>query len=136
MDIGCGDGYFLRRSQCDERFGLDILLGDEVKDKLDFQDSYFDYVTMLAVIEHISEPEAIIKEIARILKPGGKCIITTPKSSSRWMLKLYARDIDEEHKSYFNFNEIKAITEGILEVVGHHVFCFGFNQAFCLRKTK
>lgn len=36
LDIGCGDGYFLRRSKSRERFGLDMLLGDEIKDKLDF----------------------------------------------------------------------------------------------------
>jgi SAM-dependent methyltransferase len=136
LDIGCGDGYFLRRSKCDERFGLDILLGDEVKDKLDFQDSYFDYVTMLAVIEHLAQPMAIIKEIARILKPGGKCIITTPKKSSSWILKLYARDIDQEHESYFDLARIKAITEGALQLEEYHVFCLGFNQAFCLSKPE
>ena len=28
LDIGCGDGYFLKRSKCTERCGLDKLLGD------------------------------------------------------------------------------------------------------------
>ena len=53
LDIGCGDGYFIKRSRCQERYGLDKLLGDEVTDTLDFPDEFFDYVTMLAVIEHI-----------------------------------------------------------------------------------
>ena len=35
LDIGCGDGYFLRRSKCKERIGLDKLLGDDIKDRLD-----------------------------------------------------------------------------------------------------
>ena len=68
LDIGCGDGYFLRRSKCEQRYGLDRLLGDEVINKLDFSDSYFDYVTMLAVIEHLSQPEDIFKEVWRVLK--------------------------------------------------------------------
>ena len=102
LDIGCGDGYFLRRSKCQERFGLDKLLGDEVIDKLDFPDSYFDYVTMLAVIEHISCPESIFKEVARVLKTGGRFIITTPRKSADLLIKIYAKGIDEEHKSYFD----------------------------------
>jgi hypothetical protein len=30
LDIGCGDGYFIKRSKCWERYGMDKLLGDEV----------------------------------------------------------------------------------------------------------
>ncbi|MFQ5672462.1 MAG: methyltransferase domain-containing protein [Nitrospinales bacterium] len=134
LDIGCGDGYFLRRSRCEERYGLDKLLGDEVKDTLDFPDAYFDYVTLLAVVEHLPNPGALLEEIARVLKPGGKLILTTPKQSAEWILKLYARDIEEEHETYFDPDTIEKLSAGIFELVGHHTFIFGLNQAFCLRK--
>jgi ubiquinone/menaquinone biosynthesis C-methylase UbiE len=134
LDIGCGDGFFLRRSKCKERFGLDKLLGDEVNDKLDFPDSYFDYVTMLAVIEHLSNPEDIMKEVARVLKPGGYFIITTPRQAAEWLIKIYAKNIDEEHKSYFDYDRMKGLAGVMFDIVGYHKFIFGLNQVFCLQK--
>lgn len=134
LDIGCGDGYFLRRSKCQERFGLDRLLGDNITDKLDFADSYFDYVTMLAVVEHFHSPEDIFKEVARVLKPGGRFIITTPRKSADLLIKVYAKNIDEEHLSYFNCDRIKELAGTMFEIVGHHNFIFGLNQVFCLKK--
>ena len=106
LDIGCGDGYFLRRSKCEQRYGLDRLLGDEVIDKLDFSDSYFDYVTMLAVIEHLSQPEDIFKEVWRVLKTGGRFIITTPRKSAnhgyatKWVVKNLEQIEAIERKVY------------------------------------
>ncbi len=32
LDIGCGDGYLLKRSICQERYGLDRLYGDDISD--------------------------------------------------------------------------------------------------------
>ncbi|MHC4572432.1 MAG: class I SAM-dependent methyltransferase [Planctomycetota bacterium] len=134
LDIGCGDGYFLRRSKCEERYGLDKLLGDEVTDKLDFSDSYFDYITMLAVIEHLSRPEDIFKEVCRVLKTGGRFIITTPRKSAEFLIKIYAKNIDEEHESYFDYDRIKKLAGTMFDITGHHTFIFGMNQAFCLEK--
>jgi len=134
LDIGCGDGYFLRRSKCQERFGLDKLLGDEVVDKLDFSDSYFDYVTMLAVIEHVACPESIFKEVARVLKTGGRFIVTTPRKSADSLIKIYAKDIDEEHVSYFDYDRMKKLSGKIFEIIAYHKFIFGLNQVFCFEK--
>ncbi len=132
LDIGCGDGFFLHRSGCEERFGLDKLLGDEVTDRLDFPDDYFDYVTMLAVIEHIPEPEALAGEISRVLRPGGRLVITTPRKAAEPLMRLYARGVEEEHESYFDYERIEKLFKPMLAVVGHHTFIFGLNQVFCL----
>jgi SAM-dependent methyltransferase len=134
LDIGCGDGYFLRRSKCQERYGLDKLLGDEVTDKLDFPDSYFDYVTMLAVIEHISCPEDIFKEVARVLKTGGRFIITTPRKSADLLIKIYAKNIDEEHESYFDYDRMAQLAGTTFEIITYRRFLFGLNQLFCFEK--
>ncbi len=134
LDIGCGDGYFLERCRCQEKIGLDKLLGDNIVDKLDFGDGYFDYVTMLAVIEHVPEPEKIFKEVARVLKPGGRFILTTPKKAAEWLLKIYAKDIDQEHESYFDLERMKKLAGDMFEITGYHKFIFGLNQVFCLQK--
>ncbi len=135
LDIGCGDGYFLRRSKCRERIGLDKLLGDEVSDKLDFPDHHFDYVTMLAVIEHVVEPRPLLAEIARVLRPGGRLVLTTPKRAAEALISLYVKDIEEQHETYFDLAAIRDLAGDRFEVVGHHTFILGLNQAFCLQAT-
>lgn len=136
LDIGCGDGYFLRRSPCRERYGLDSLLGDHVTDRLDFPSSHFDYVTMLAVIEHIPEPRRLVIEIARVLRPGGRLIMTTPKSAADALIRLYVSDIDEQHETYFDARSLAALCEPELVLLEHHRFILGLNQAFCFEAVK
>ncbi len=134
LDIGCGDGYFIRRSPCSERYGLDRCWGDEVKDSLDFPDSYFDYVTMLAFIEHVKNPDPLVAEVYRVLKPEGKLVITTPKKQAEFLIRLYVRDIDEEHSSYHDLDSISRLAGSRFRLTGYHTFIFGLNQVFCLEK--
>lgn len=137
LDLGCGDGYFLYRwTKCKERYGLDKLLGDEIEGSLDFPDNYFDYVTMLAVIEHLSQPEKLIREIWRVLKPNGKLIITTPKMIAEFFIKFYYPNIKKEHKYYFDLFRIKRIFGNGFKLCGYHTFALGLNQAFCLQKIE
>lgn len=41
-------------------------------------DNSFDHVVVFQVIEHIKDDDLFVKEIYRVLKPGGKCYFTTP----------------------------------------------------------
>ena len=61
------------------------------------QDNSYDVIVSFQVIEHIKKDRAYLKEIHRLLKPGGKAIITTPnreKSLSRnpWHIREYRAD--------------------------------------------
>jgi len=57
------------------------------EDKLPFADNFFDCVLFLEIIEHfIKNPINALTEIARVLRPGGKLILTTDNSHS--MVKL------------------------------------------------
>jgi SAM-dependent methyltransferase len=47
--------------------------------KLPFPTEIFDVAVMADVIEHLDEPESALEEAARVLKPGGVLILTTPK---------------------------------------------------------
>ncbi|MFH1593969.1 MAG: class I SAM-dependent methyltransferase [Candidatus Omnitrophota bacterium] len=134
LDIGCGDGYFLRRSKCKERFGLDRLWGDEVKDKLNFSDNYFDYVTLLAVIEHIGSPQKLISEIARVLKPNGILIITTPLKTAEGLMKMYAKEIETNHVFYCDLPKMEDLVKQDFVIQDYHRFLFGFNQIFYMIK--
>jgi 2-polyprenyl-3-methyl-5-hydroxy-6-metoxy-1,4-benzoquinol methylase len=93
LDIGCGIGatlaYHKARGceavgiEADENvqaiakhYGLDIRAG--IFDGTQFDSNYFDFVTLDQVAEHVTDPHALMRGVARVLKPGGKTVITTP----------------------------------------------------------
>jgi 2-polyprenyl-3-methyl-5-hydroxy-6-metoxy-1,4-benzoquinol methylase len=100
LDYGCGDGALLgmlhRRvgSGGYDLHGFDpntlgaelavaALAANGVKATIHgslaaIPDAHFDRVVCTEVIEHVSEPEALLREIARVLKPGGRAVVTTP----------------------------------------------------------
>jgi ubiquinone/menaquinone biosynthesis C-methylase UbiE len=47
-------------------------------DCLPFADRSFNLVTLNMVVEHLTKPEVVFTEIARILEPGGKLVLLTP----------------------------------------------------------
>lgn len=51
-----------------------------VKDalSLDYPDNHFDVVLSIDVIEHVSDSRQLLREVARVLKPGGTALITFP----------------------------------------------------------
>jgi SAM-dependent methyltransferase len=105
-----------------------------VEDGIPFPDGAFDIVTMLAVIEHLKDPAPVIDEVARVLAPGGRFVLTTPKRAAEWIIALYARDIGDEHAHYYTVDSLRALTGDHFDVVAADTFCLGLNQVFCLRK--
>lgn len=53
---------------------LELLIADAAE--LPLEDSSFDYVITIWMLEHAEAPRAILKEALRVLKPGGKLILT------------------------------------------------------------
>lgn len=58
----------------------------EYGEKLHFKDNYFDAVVSLSAFEHVFQPELVMNEMLRVLKPGGFLIIVCPSYSSFWEL--------------------------------------------------
>jgi len=58
-------------------------------DTLPFPDDSFDAVVMIEVIEHVVDKERLFREINRVLKPGGKLLVTTPNPEC-WPLRFEA----------------------------------------------
>lgn len=102
LDFGCGEGYgtAMLAGHVGEAVGVDV---DEPAiahatakhasarcrylryggERLPFDDGAFDGVVSFQVLEHIRTPELYASEAARVLKPGGRFILTTPNRANR-----------------------------------------------------
>jgi ubiquinone/menaquinone biosynthesis C-methylase UbiE len=65
-------------------------------------DNTFDVIFSAGLLEHFSEPEKMVKEMARILKPGGLLIIQIPNfhtGSLMWLIEdiVFRREMSETH---------------------------------------
>ncbi len=58
--------------------GTDFQRADFESDELPWQDSTFDAITCMHVVEHLSNPRHLLRQSARLLKPGGRMYIETP----------------------------------------------------------
>lgn len=97
LDIGCLDGTFsmLLGNQlgANEVYGIDIsptnvreaqaqgcnaIISDIDTEHLPYENESFDLIHVGDVIEHLYNPDNLLKEIYRLLSKDGICIITTP----------------------------------------------------------
>lgn len=101
LDLGCGKGKYknIILTRATKYMGAD-LYGDENIDirtnakKTPFEDSSFDSIVCLQVLEHIDEPHKVINECFRILRKGGYIILTTP-----WLYPFHGEPDD-----YYRFS--------------------------------
>src|SRR5271166_1429589 len=88
LDAGCGeDAPFTRRFSSEAAvIGIDLcrnlprdlqtVCGDLAR--LPFRDNTFSLVFSRSVFEHLTDPDQVMEEVRRTLKPGGFCVILTP----------------------------------------------------------
>ncbi len=86
LDLGCGDGRSLGRFG--PTIGVDLLPGlaavaagrgpvaiADAARGLPFADAVFDGVYAVLVLEHLPDPAPVIAEMARVVRPGGWCVL-------------------------------------------------------------
>lgn len=86
LDIGCGTKpYRDLFAQVEWNIGMELpgngspdVFGDALR--LPFRAEAFDTVLCNEVLEHVTEPSALIAEVTRVLKPGGHVLLTTPQT--------------------------------------------------------
>jgi len=105
LDIGCGFGealgYHADRGcnvygvetdknilRVSKKYNYNVHVGSF--DAAQYQPKYFDYVTMDQVIEHMVSPLNSLRDISKILRPGGYLVISTPNVKG-WGAKLFRR---------------------------------------------
>jgi 2-polyprenyl-3-methyl-5-hydroxy-6-metoxy-1,4-benzoquinol methylase len=154
-DIGCGEGYILSKINSPEIVGVDISdtaleMASKITnaklvranaESLPFSDSYFDAALCSEILEHTQNPRKVVLELSRIVKPGGKIIISVPNEpfinrikDAIWNLGLFdilfpnvpKRQDDEWHLHSFDLKVLKKNCSGILDIVKVEATPFSF----------
>lgn len=82
MERGYSDIHCLDINAQDFKLTGVNFLKHDVTHPLPYPDNYFDYAFSIEGIEHFETPFLFIKELCRVLKPGGKLYISTPNTFS------------------------------------------------------
>jgi len=143
VDLGCGDGRraalllpFVRRVSGvdhqerplrfarllvdDDRLGL---VRQDIVDALPFRSGSVDLVTAFELVEHVPLDAArgILREAGRILRPGGRLIVTTPNRRSLHN-RVWGHRLNPKHCHEVSLPELRALVEqagfAVLELTG------------------
>ncbi len=127
LEIGCSTGEMLAAAgssfkamgvEADEKssrvarsHGLDVFSGTLTDAR--FPDRHFDAAVMYHVIEHVPSPREELRELRRIIKPGGWLVLETPNIATAWYRLLGARwrQIIPDHIFFFTPETITRLCE-------------------------
>jgi 2-polyprenyl-3-methyl-5-hydroxy-6-metoxy-1,4-benzoquinol methylase len=137
LEVGCGEGWLLAAAQAAgfevsgldfsddglKRFHPDLLhratFGDafENLERLIDAGAQFEVVAMEHVLEHVLDPEQLLRRLPRLIAPGGVCVITVPNDFSPLQLAARAAgDIERDfwlappqHLNYFEARSLTAL---------------------------
>ncbi|MCW5960612.1 MAG: class I SAM-dependent methyltransferase [Pyrinomonadaceae bacterium] len=97
INSAISDTVKTRRSNVSE-----IIFGDMTRSGL--PDNSFDHVVSVEVIEHVEADELFVSEIARVLKPGGFFLLTTPNGD-------WVKNTNPDHKRHYKKPQLEALLE-------------------------
>lgn len=124
LDAGCGDARFLKVLQDKGKYQLfgsdyskravafgELLIGgvqfssNDLTKETEYPENYFDVIFLIETLEHIIPDEIpnLMRELKRILKPGGELIITVPSVN---------RPLAKKHFQHFSEESLKATQAG------------------------
>jgi SAM-dependent methyltransferase len=108
----------------------------DISAPLPVESGQFDHVVMLAVLEHLREPESVLREAYRILAPGGSLILTWPSALVDPLLKvlhglgLVSDEMEsDEHQKRIPVETLRTMLQRIgFEKFFHERFELGLNN--------
>jgi len=158
IDFGCGSDFQTiskRYSRTFKAVLIDLYGDDFTKNNIKFinynnnlnkidielKNEKFDIIILAAVIEHLDNPEVIIKYLKKFLNENGYFLLTAPSIYSKPILEFMAfklnlinADLVKEHKKYYNKDEyIKLAKKTESNLINFKYFLLGMNTIAILK---
>jgi 2-polyprenyl-3-methyl-5-hydroxy-6-metoxy-1,4-benzoquinol methylase len=154
LDLGCGGGELIRclrpgqaytgvdwRSeavrQLQTRFPQHTFLRRDFDTEPLALPQQYDTVVLLAVIEHLQQPERLFGQLRDLLRPDGRVVMTSPSGWGNWVhglgarFGLFSREAAAEHHTIFTRQTLGNIIEPFgLALTRYRRFLWGGNQLF------
>ncbi|HEY5656737.1 MAG TPA: methyltransferase domain-containing protein [Myxococcota bacterium] len=138
LDLACGDNRLVRRRGAG--VGVDIVAYEGADtvcpdlERLPFADASFDTVTILAALNYFERPEAVLREVRRVLKPDGRLLISLlHKGASR--LWHAVRERHSTPRPALDAAELDACLRAAgLRVTSRRSFMLGLNTIYCIER--
>ncbi|MCX6794945.1 MAG: methyltransferase domain-containing protein [Candidatus Falkowbacteria bacterium] len=119
LEVGCGLGVLLKQIPSENKIGVETndfaiekclqkgltVIKADAEKRLPFEDSSFDVVILIEVIEHLHKPGPVLKECFRVLSSNGRIFMTTPIRS------FFAHNLAETHFSEMTVKELRELVE-------------------------
>jgi SAM-dependent methyltransferase len=128
LDVGCGTGANLQMlSQFGAAEGVDVSsealefcrarglakVKQGAAETLPYEDASFDLVTGLDVVEHLDDDLSGLREMRRVLRPGGRALLFVPAFMFLWGVQ----DDISHHRRRYTLRELKQkVTEAGLSI--------------------
>lgn len=153
LEIGCGCGammgYIKGKFPNAQTYGVElipevariamhmgeVICGDVEKMQFPWEEEYFDYLLMGDVLEHLMNPEVVLRKLGKYLKTGGHVIISMPNVKHysvllpllRWDIFPYSDSgiLDRTHVKMYTGTEIQklVLSSGYkIEKLGYHSY--------------
>jgi SAM-dependent methyltransferase len=131
LDYGCGYGVFLdflRERGFSSLAGFDPYSAFERYRNPAALEAEYDFVVLQDVLEHVEEPRALLDEVDRVLRPGGRIVIGTPQAE--WLsLRRPLKDWMQLHPPYHLHIYTAAALEALARERGWRRVAF-FDRAY------
>lgn len=140
LDNGCGVGHLFERISPQQIVGLDIsggmiryaaqhsnqlVLGNS--QEIPLRDSSFDVVVCRSLLHHLPEPEIGVREMHRVLRPGGEAVLVeTNKSLLSFLPRMLSNQGDhfsQEHQN-LSLSRLRRMLKPCFDV--EDVYYFGY----------
>jgi SAM-dependent methyltransferase len=129
LDVGCGAGTLMRAAgsrgwvpvgtevaptaaDAVSREGFEVHL--RMLEDAPFADASFDVVSIVEVVEHVTDAESLLRSARQVLRPGGALYLTTPHGrgfSARTLGLRWSVVAPPEHLQLFSVKGLKALAE-------------------------
>lgn len=153
LDIGCHDRVLIDRvlDRIEGAVGMDGIIEPAQDGKVElrqglfpqdgaFADASFDSITALAVLEHVHDPDAFAAACHRVLRPGGRVVLTVPHPFVDRIIDLLialrlADGMDFEEHHGFDVAETGPIFERAgFQIAAKRGFQLGLNRLFVFER--